>query len=95
VLVVDDFYYSFWKFFLKNKPDMKAKIINFLTDLKITDFKVKFICSGNALENRSMKNDLNVKGLEPNLSPQDLGHLRKTAKLRESFKFSMERFYQS
>jgi hypothetical protein len=76
--VVDDYFDYCWS--------LKTKIINLLSDLRIFDIKVEFICFDHPGENRSMKDDFDVKKLESNLSSQNLGHPRETAKLRESFK---------
>ena len=48
-------------FFLKNKSDLKVKMINLLTDLKIADVNVKFIRCDDTGENKSMKDDHRIK----------------------------------
>jgi hypothetical protein len=60
-LVVDDFSDYYWSLFLRNKSYLKTKIINLLTDLKISDGKVKFIRCDETGENRYMIDGLNVK----------------------------------
>ena len=60
-LVVDDYSDFCWSFFLKNKSDLKVKMTNLLTDLKIADVNVKFIRCDDAGENRSMKDDHRIK----------------------------------
>ena len=60
-LVVDDYSDFCWSFFLKNKSDLKVKMINLLTDLKIADVNVKFIRCDDAGENKSMKDDHRIK----------------------------------
>ena len=51
-LVVDDYSDFCWSFFLKNKSDLKVKMVNLLTDLKIADVNVKIIRCDDADENK-------------------------------------------
>jgi hypothetical protein len=59
-LFVDVISNNCWKFILK-KSYLKAIIINLLRDLKITEIRIKFIRCDDDGENRSMKDNPNVK----------------------------------
>ena len=49
-LLVDDYTDYCWSIFLKNKSDLKCKVMTLLTDLKIAGIKIKHIrCDDSAL----------------------------------------------
>jgi hypothetical protein len=53
LLVVDDYTDYCWSLFLKYKADLKDKMFNLLTDLKIAGIEVKYICCDDSGENKS------------------------------------------
>ena len=59
--MVNDYSDFCWSFFLRNKSDLKVKMIHLLTDSEIADANVKFIRCDDAGENRSMKDDHRIK----------------------------------
>jgi hypothetical protein len=65
-LIVGDYTDYCWSFVLKNKSDLKVKIKNLLTDLKIANQKVRFIRCDDAGENMTMKNDPEIKSFDIN-----------------------------
>jgi transposase InsO family protein len=60
-LIVDDYTDYCWSFLLRNKLDLKVKIITLLTDLKIANGNVRFIECDNGGKNMTMKNDPEIK----------------------------------
>jgi hypothetical protein len=54
VLLVDDFSDYCWSIFLKNKSDLKCKVMTLLTDLKIAEINVKYIRCDDSGENKAL-----------------------------------------
>jgi hypothetical protein len=53
VLLIDDYSDYCWSIFLKNKSDLKSKVMTLLTDLKITGINVKYIQCDDSGENKA------------------------------------------
>jgi hypothetical protein len=60
-LILDDYTDNCWRFVMKNKLDIKARIKTLLTDLKIANRIMKFIRCDDAGENMTFKNDPEIK----------------------------------
>jgi hypothetical protein len=60
-IAVFDYSDNCWSFFLKTKSDLKTKIIDLLTHLKVSEIKAQYIRCDDAVEIRSIKDDLDVK----------------------------------
>jgi hypothetical protein len=54
VLLVDDYTDYCWRIFLKNKSDLKSKVMTLLTDLKIAEINVKYIRCDDSGENKAL-----------------------------------------
>jgi hypothetical protein len=55
-LIVDNHTNYCWSIFLKNKSELKEKMLKLLTDLKIAEINVKFIRCDDSGENKSFQN---------------------------------------
>jgi hypothetical protein len=53
-LLVDDYSDYCWSTFLKNKSDLKSKVMILLTDLKIAEINVKYIRCNDSGENKAL-----------------------------------------
>jgi hypothetical protein len=53
-LLVDDYSDYCWSIFLKNKSDLKSKVMTLLTDLKIARINVKYIRCDDSGENKAL-----------------------------------------
>jgi hypothetical protein len=54
VLLIDDYSDYCWSIFLKNKSDLKSKIMTLLTDLKIAEINVNYIRCNDSGENKAL-----------------------------------------
>jgi hypothetical protein len=89
-LIVDDYTDYCWIFVMKNKLDIKTRIMTLLTDLKIANRIVKFITCDNSGKNMTMKNDSEIKSFGINLNFPALEFLKEMERLSKSFKHFME-----
>jgi hypothetical protein len=62
VLLVDDYSDYFWRIFLKNKRDLKSKVMTLLTDLKIAEINVKYIRCDDSGENKALFDACQAQG---------------------------------
>ena len=63
VLIVDDYTDFCWSLFLKSKSELKSKMMDLLTDLKIASIDVKIIRCNNASENKVFYEECRSKGM--------------------------------
>jgi Reverse transcriptase (RNA-dependent DNA polymerase) len=63
VLIVDDYTDYCWSLFLKEKRELKEKMIELLTDLKIAGINIKFICCDDSGENKAFQKECKSKAL--------------------------------
>jgi hypothetical protein len=62
VLLVDDYSDYCWSIFLKNKSDLKSKVMTLLTDLKIVDINVKYIRCNDSGKNKAVFESCQAQG---------------------------------
>jgi hypothetical protein len=62
VLLVDDYSDYCWSNFLKNKSDLKSKVMTLLTDLKISEINVKYIRCDDPGENKALFDACQAQG---------------------------------
>jgi hypothetical protein len=62
VLLVDDYSDYCWSIFLKNKTDLKSKVMTLLTDLKISEINVKYIRCNYSGENKTLFETCQAQG---------------------------------
>jgi hypothetical protein len=61
-LLEDEYSYYCWSIFLKNKSDLKSKVMSLLTDLKIAKINVKYIRCNDSGENKALFNACQAQG---------------------------------
>jgi hypothetical protein len=61
-LLVDDYSDYCWSIFLKNKSDLKSKIMTLLNDLKISEINVKYIRCDDSGENKALFDACQAQG---------------------------------